>query len=264
MEATCSPSLVKRLKRIVKGARAWWHRNDLNRLALLFCSDKWGCHWYTPHYDRHFRHLKYKSLNILEIGVGGYQHSEIGGGSLKMWKAYFRKSAIVGIDLYDKTHFSEHRIDVRQCDQADADRLVQLSSEYGGFDIVIDDGSHLSDHVIKSFETLFPLLRPNGIYVVEDLQTAYWTTWGGGMENPNNSMAYFKGLVDGLNYMEYPIAGYKPTYFDENIVGISFVHNLVFIQKGKNDEKTNDPELIQREQAALVSAQTNSEACEHD
>jgi demethylmacrocin O-methyltransferase len=232
---------------VKRGVQGWRFRNDLNRLATLFGSDKWGSHWYTPHYDRYFRPLKSKRLNVLEIGVGGYEYLDIGGGSLRMWKAYFRNSRIVGIDIYDKSHRSEPRIDIRQCDQIDEDKLARLSDEYGGFDIVIDDGSHRSEHIIKSFEILFPRLRPNGIYVVEDTQTAYWRTWGGGMENPKTSMNYFKALVDGLNHAEYPIAGYQPTFWDRNIVEISFFHNMVFIQKGNNAEATNCPGAIENE-----------------
>jgi hypothetical protein len=250
------PSVARRLKRSLKGALAWWYRDDLNRLASHFKTDKWGSHWYTPLYDRYFRPLRTNRLNILEVGIGGAQISDVGGESLRMWKAYFRNSQIVGIDLFDKSQFREHRIDIRQCDQTDTDRLIRLSQEYGGFNIIIDDGSHISEHVIKTFETLFPLMRPNGIYVVEDLQTAYWPSWGGGFGNPNNSVAYFKRLVDGLNHVEYPIAGYTPSYFDTNIVEISFFHNLVFIRKGNNDENASNPEFIEREIAALESVET--------
>jgi hypothetical protein len=59
--------------------------------------------------------MKSRPLNILEIGVGGYSSSTEGATSLRMWKAYFRKSKIVGIDLYDKSSLSEHRIEIRQC-----------------------------------------------------------------------------------------------------------------------------------------------------
>ncbi len=247
------PSGYRRLVRIKKAALGWWCRNDLSRLALLFKTDKWGAHWYTQHYERYFGPLKNKPLNLLEIGVGGYEFLDEGGASLRTWKAYFRKGRIVGIDLYDKSHFSERRIDIRQCDQTDADALLRLSNEYGGFDIIIDDGSHLNEHVIKTFRVLFPLLRPNGIYVVEDIQTAYWPTWGGGIGNSHTSMAFFKSLADGLNYVEYPVADYEPTYFDKNIIEIAFFHNLIFIRKGNNDESANAPTLIQRELAAVPS-----------
>ena len=250
LKTNLSPSQYRYLVRIARAVLGWWYRNDLNRLALLFRTDKWGRHWYTQHYQRYFQPLKGKRLNVLEIGVGGYENSDVGGESLRMWKAYFRKSQIVGIDVYDKTHLREHRIDIRQCDQTDSEALLRLSSEYGGFDIIVDDGSHLNQHVIETFHVLFPLLRQNGIYVVEDTQTAYWPTWGGGIGNPSNSMAFFKKLVDGLNHVEYPIEGYEPDYFDQNIVEIAFFHNLIFIRKGNNGEKTNTPELIQRESVA--------------
>lgn len=73
------------------------------------------------------------------------------------------------------------------------------------------------------------------------------------MDNPKSSMNYFKALVDGLNHAEYPIAGYQPTFYDRNIVEISFFHNMVFIQKGNNDEASNHPALVEDEIAYLAS-----------
>jgi hypothetical protein len=259
LRANLRPSLYRRLVPPARAVLGWWYRNDLNRLALLFGTDKWGSHWYTQHYQRYFGSLRKKRLNILEIGVGGYERSGEGGGSLRMWKAYFRKSRIVGIDLYDKTHLREDRIDIRQCDQTDSEALLRLSREYGGFDIIIDDGSHLSEDVVKTFRLLFPLLQQNGFYVVEDTQAAYWPTWGGGISNPNNSMEFFKCLVNGLNHVEYPLAGYEPDYFERNIVEIAFFHNLIVIRKGNNDEKTNLPALLQQESEAASSLVTNPE-----
>jgi len=61
----------------------------------------------------------------------------------------------------------------------DTQFLDAMSRELGPFDIIIDDGSHMSHHIIASFNALFPHVRPGGIYVVEDLATAYWPTWGG-------------------------------------------------------------------------------------
>lgn len=242
-----SPSRYHRLDSAARTLLKWWWRNDLVRLALLFHTDKRGSHSYMQHYERFFRGLKDKKINLLEIGVGGFEHSDIGGESLRMWKAYFRKGRIVGIDIHDKTQFREHRIDIRQCDQTDSKVLQVLSGEYGGFDIVIDDGSHINEQVIKTFQILFPLMRSNGIYVIEDVQTSYWPTWGGGIDNPVSTMEFFKSLADGVNFAEYPIENFKPDYFDQNIIEIAFIHNLIFIRKGNNNEKTNSPEMIQRE-----------------
>lgn len=249
LKSHVSPAAYRRLANFARATLAWWHREDLSYLARLYRTDKWGSHWYTRHYQRYFEELKKKRLNILEVGVGGYQNVNCGAESLRMWKAYFRKSRIVGIDLYDKIGLSESRIDIRQCDQTDRDALIALDKEYGGFDIIIDDGSHLNEHVIATFQILFPLLRNNGIYVVEDTQTSYWPSWGGGIGNPLTSMAFLKSLVDGLNHIEYPIADYQPNYFDQHIVEIAFFHNLVIIRKGQNDEQSNTPELVVRELA---------------
>ncbi|HYP89238.1 MAG TPA: hypothetical protein VEQ59_13820, partial [Polyangiaceae bacterium] len=126
--------------------------------------------------------------------------------------------------------------------------LTRVIAEIGAPDIIIDDGSHLSEHVVHSFHILFPLLAPHGIYVVEDLQTSYWGleskitgNWGGSsdLSAPHTSMNFLKSLVDGLNYEEFPHDGYTPSYFDRNIVAIHFYHNLAFIQKGTNDEGSN-------------------------
>ncbi|HXC95083.1 MAG TPA: class I SAM-dependent methyltransferase [Edaphobacter sp.] len=230
------------------------YRNDLNQLARHFQTDKWGDHWYTQHYQRYFKPIKNRRLNLLEIGVGGYEDSTTGGESLRMWKTYFPKSKIVGIDLCDKSQFREHRIDIRQCDQTDANTIRQLSTEYGGFDIIIDDGSHLNEHVITTFQILFPLLRPNGIYSIEDTQTSYWPGWGGGMNSPESLTTYFKNLSDGLNHVEYPIENYIPDYFDRNIVEIAFFHNLIIVRKGNNDERANAPQLVRQEIEAARAA----------
>ncbi|HEY5381009.1 MAG TPA: class I SAM-dependent methyltransferase [Acidobacteriaceae bacterium] len=226
------------------------YRDDLNRLAPLYGTDKWGSHWYTPHYQRYLGPLRKQHLNLLEIGVGGEAMVDYGGASLRMWKRFFPNARIVGIDIFDKRHFSEPRIDVRICDQTDAQALRKLSEEYGGFDIIIDDGSHVNEHVIGTFRTLFPLLRPNGIYAIEDTQTSYWPSYGGGRAKPDTLLNFFKGLTDCLNYAEYSSDGYMPDSFERSIVEMAFFHNLVIVRKGINDERSNQPEVVRAEMEA--------------
>ena len=118
-----------------------------------------------------------------------------------------------------------------------------MAQEIGTIDIVIDDGSHYNEHVIKTFKVLFPLLGPRGIYAVEDTQTSYWSEvagepWGGSsdLSAPFTTMNFFKSLVDGLNFEEFTLPDYRPTYFDRHIVSMHFYHNLVFVYKGLNNE----------------------------
>jgi hypothetical protein len=221
------------------------YAKNLNKLATIYGSDKWGTnfnkwgtnsdkfgpHWYTKYYQKHFRHLRKKRLNVLEIGV-------LKGESLRMWKRYFPKSQIFGIDILDARNIEESRIKIFQGDQGDECFLEDVFKLIGSLDIIIDDGSHQNKHVICSFQTLFPLLNDGGIYVVEDLQTSYWPSFGGDskdLNNPNTSMNFFKSLTDGLNYEEYENKEYIPNYFDKHIESIHFYHNLVFIYKSCNE-----------------------------
>src|SRR6185503_3954085 len=113
--------------------------------------------------------------------------------------------------------------------QTDADFLRKVVREIEAIDIIIDDGSHYNEHVITTFKLLFPLLNISGIYVVEDTQTSYWPgdEWGGSsnLAAPHTSMSFFKSLIDGLNYEEFTLDDYAPTYLDKHIVGMHFYHN---------------------------------------
>lgn len=221
-------------------------RNDVATLAVAFGTDKEGSHHYGRHYQYHFAPLRQKKLNVLEIGVGGYDQPQAGGESLRMWKAYFPKSLIFGIDIHDKSCHNDDRIKTFKGSQTDEMFLLEVAKQIGSIDIIIDDGSHLNNDVIATFKILFPLLSPKGLYVVEDLQTSYWDRvanicWGGSknLDASHTSMNFFKRLVDKLNYEEFTLDGYVPDYFDKHIVSMHFYHNLVFIYKGSNDEGSN-------------------------
>ena len=223
-------------------ARLRWGRN-LPALATYFGTDKWNSHWYADRYQRHFEPLRGRRLRLLEIGVGGYGNPLAGGESLRMWKAYFPRALVFGLDLADKRVHDERRIRTLRGSQTDEALLQDLSRRFGPFDIVIDDGSHRNADVIRTFEILFPLLAPDGKYVIEDLQTAYWPKFGGaapGEHGAPTSMSFLKNLLDGLNHREFTgeSAG-RDGRFDATIVGMHFYHNLVFIQKGVNDEPSN-------------------------
>lgn len=234
-------------KRQTRSLIGFFVRKNLTQLALVHGTDKQIGHHYAQHYQHHFEPLRRKKLNILEIGIGGYHKPKSGGRSLRMWKSYFPKSNIFGIDIYDKTPHDEKRIKTFQGSQTDTRFLQQVVEEMGSVDIIIDDGSHHNDHVITTFKFLFPLLADNGIYVVEDTQTSYWGAkvqdmdYGGSndLTAPHTSMNYLKSLIDGLNHEEFLLDDYVPTYFDKHITAMHFYHNLVFIYKGRNNEGSN-------------------------
>ncbi|MFI6999211.1 class I SAM-dependent methyltransferase [Nocardia sp. NPDC050175] len=174
-------------------------------------------------------------MTILEIGVGGYDDLRRGGESLRMWKRYFPRATIYGLDIIDKTTLSEPRLTVLQGDQSSPADLERVIRATGPLDIIIDDGSHVSAHVITAFNTLFPVLRDGGVYVVEDLQTSYWPHFGGqtsAYDDTSTSMGFLKNMVDGLNFEE--IGGRDPARTDASIKGMHFYHNMAFIEKAEN------------------------------
>jgi hypothetical protein len=212
---------------------------DLGRLALRYASDKWGAiHRFTPHYERHFRPLRDQVVRVLEIGIGGYDNLTPGGGSLKMWKRYFNRGRIYGVDIFDKSHVNEARIQALRGRQDDRDFLRGLAEEHGPFDIVIDDGSHINEHVRASFEVLFPYVRNGGFYVIEDLWTSYLPGWGGDPvpgASAETSLELVKALVDALHHEERS----EPTAADHvgrDLVSLHVYHNIVFLEKGVNRE----------------------------
>ncbi|MBS4041272.1 MAG: class I SAM-dependent methyltransferase [Flavobacteriales bacterium] len=226
----------------LRSFKAFFFPFDLNKLAKIHGSDKFGIHFYTQHYQHFFQKLKFKKINLLEIGVGGYDDPIRGGKSLRMWKSYFPFAKIISIDIYDKSKLEENRIKIYKGSQIDIELLEKISNDIGEFDIIIDDGSHENEHVIKSFEYLFPKLKIGGFYVIEDTQTSYWSSYGGSSENFNKKgtiYEFFKSKIDSLNYAEFEIENYQPNYYDKNIIAIHFFHNMIFIHKGENNEHSN-------------------------
>jgi len=215
---------------------------DLRRLAKIAGTKDFGGYGATALYERTFRPRRWQKLNLLEIGVGGYD-DQSGGKSLRLWNAFFPRAQIAAIDIYDKTALSGGRVQVYQCSQIDKPGLDRIARIYGGFDIIIDDGSHLNEHQIRSFELLFPHLKPGGLYVVEDTQTSYWEGFGGGPvgspAHTRSCVSWFRSLVDGLNHAEYPDPNYRPTRYDREIVSLTFAHNLIVIEKGDNAKPSN-------------------------
>ena len=107
--------------------------------------------------------------------------------------------------------------------------------------IIIDDGSHENEHVRISFDVLFPYLRTGGLYVIEDMQTAYIPRFGGtagGIAGPDTSIGLLKRLLDDMHHHEQePKADGPPTITENQVVGVRVYRNIAFVEKGVNGEK---------------------------
>lgn len=149
---------------------------------------------YFQIYEREMGRFLQKPISFLEIGI-------FKGGSIPMWKEYFPQGStltFIDIDPACKDHQIEDT-NVRIGNQADPDFLNALAEEFGPFDLVLDDGSHINAHQIKSFETLWPHLKNGGLYMVEDCHTSYWPGFGGGYRNEASFIEYGKRLIDTMH-----------------------------------------------------------------
>ena len=204
-------------------------------------TDKWKI--YLLEYERLFSAYKNKDLFLFEIGVQN-------GGSLEIWKEYFLNAKLfVGCDVNkDCTQLSyeDSRIIVLVGD-VDTDsiqrKVLDLAESY---DLMIDDGSHLSSDIVKSFLRYFTYLADGGIYIVEDLHCSYWAEFEGGLFDPYSSISFFKRLADIINHESWGVvksrtdllAGFFSVYnveIEEDVLkhihSIEFINSMCVIRK---------------------------------
>jgi hypothetical protein len=176
---------------------------------------------YMEYYWWHLHHWAQQPVTLLEIGV--FQ-----GQSLKMWESLFPNGAIHALDINPECvqYANPPRTTVTIGSQADPAALEQwAASAAAPIDLIVDDGSHIMEHLRISFLHLFPKLRPGGIYVLEDLGTCYWANYGGELRHPLTMIEFLKSLVDNVNY-ECSNLG-NPLAIDH----IHFYNNICFVYK---------------------------------
>ena len=215
-----------------------------------------------------FRHEP--DLTLLEIGANT-------GESLHLWAAYFPNiKSIYGVrwgitdkqmkpctagDVCGKIHL----IDADQSKHSHLQSVVvkslgslkfsldmaSLSWVGTGYGVVIDDGSHIPRHMLLTFQTLWPYVRPGGVYILEDIGFSYsdrpgkiygYTIGDGGVgkPSPGNLVEKFKQLADVVaRPWCMPRANF--TVFtrevDSTIWSVQFVSGVIIVQKQTADQQ---------------------------
>jgi hypothetical protein len=212
----------------------------LSLLLRMSLSDKHqpSEHQYGHTYGALFRRFKYRPIKLLEIGIGGNDR-RLGGESLNAWQAYFPFARIIGCDIEDKRKLATPRTAIYRLDQSSREQLEELCRKEQPFDIIIDDGSHLSKHQLLSFMVLFPSLSPRGLYIIEDVQTSYWSGgWEGApVASPqfgNTCVGYFLELTKYINHREFKDlegADLQMLQVAKTVEQVIFEHNLIIVRK---------------------------------
>ena len=165
--------------------------NQLNLLCDKYGSDKgevssklnpypWPSHNYTDFYSLVFGLRRNEIKTIVECGIGTNNpalKSSMGvegkpGASLRMWREYFPNAQVYGADIDKRILFEEERIKTFYVDQTNPESIKYMWDEIkkANFDVIIDDGLHTSKAAITLFENSFKKLKPNGIYIIEDVK----------------------------------------------------------------------------------------------
>ena len=177
-------------------------------------------------YERHFGRFVGQPLTFLEIGAGN-------GGSSQMWKRWFGPLArIVTIDINEVCRqYADEQVSVRIGDQSDASFLQSILDEFGAPDAILDDGSHQMPHVTASFEFLYDRMTATGVYMIEDMHTAYWPDYGGGRGDPRSMIERFKGLIDDLNADHVRDGSVAPTSFTNKTIAMTAYDSILVFEK---------------------------------
>lgn len=239
------------------------NRKTLEEILREAKSDRVNRHGYHRYYEKAlapFREME--GLRLLEIGV-------LRGQTLQAWAEYFQRPARIFSAAYGtkanveaaKRQVCEYNnalcslVNIHRTNQSDPGDLARLvraadADDVGGtgFDIIIDDGSHVPMHQLTSFKHLFPHIRPGGLYVVEGVETSYRSVRstlhgtefgpaGVGASPVVSAVEKFKQLVDvtmrkHFSYPEYTVFGEE---VDKDVAEVRFGDGLIFIIKKPAD-----------------------------
>lgn len=209
--------------------KSLWHLYDTHAGKV---ADKWSN--YIDNYERILLEYRDKPISLLEIGVQN-------GGSLEIWAKYFtRANVIIGCDINPacrQLDYDDPRIKIVignvTSDATESDILDYADA----FDIIIDDGSHQSGDIIRSFAKYFPHVAENGIYIIEDLCCSYWQDYNGGLYHPHAPQAFLKHLTDIINQQHWGLdkshSDYLSNFFTHHGLYISddtlsTIHSILF------------------------------------
>jgi hypothetical protein len=160
--------------------------SELCNLFYKYRSDKCPAifHSYSPVYYDILKDKKNDFKHILEIGIGTNEimqpisgpNYQI-GSSLKAWRDFFCNSTVFGLDINQNVLFEEERIKCFFADQSKSESLEeaifninQFTKSTIEYDFILDDGSHVVEHMLLTFHTLKKYLKTGGIYIIEDIQ----------------------------------------------------------------------------------------------
>lgn len=199
---------------------------SLHDILVYHGSDKATHHEYDKAYEPVFNPLRHQPISLLEIGVED-------GHSMATWAEYFThpKTRIVGLAYKNKLKetLDDQRMQIAYGSQ-DSPTVQRELARKGNYSIIIDDGSHVPSHQWNSFNALWPFVMPGGLYIIEDVETNYWSTgtsiYGHKLASEHNIMGNFKAIIDTAVNSEFSTG-----VDSSDVESISFHRNCIMLRK---------------------------------
>ena len=148
-------------------------------------------HDYLKFYEGEFAPIRDVPIKLLEIGVQT-------GSSILLWLEYFPNAKVFGVDINFLKFPTADRYTFVHGDQSSPEFWDSFVTYHGaGWDVIIDDGGHCSGQIIPSFNSLWPHVKPGGVYIIEDLAQAYVESF----QTPGfpNHMDFVSQLLHSIN-----------------------------------------------------------------
>lgn len=145
---------------------------ELTAIGTDTYTDKAYFHNFTSVYERFLFDKRDSIQRMIEIGV-------LRGSSIQMWERYLPNAKILGLDV-NPVYFSERelgpRVTLAVCDATRENEVKSVLDSTGiapgSVDIIIDDGSHIVSHQVRTMGLMWKYVKPGGLYVIEDMHTA--------------------------------------------------------------------------------------------
>jgi hypothetical protein len=90
--------------------------------------------------------------------------------------------------------------------------------------------------VMASFQFLYPRTAAGGVYMVEDLHTAYWNEYGGGAHRAGSFIEFCKSLIDELN-ADHSRKQVPVTAFTKSTLSMHFYDSVAVFARGRHLKK---------------------------
>jgi len=162
------------------------------------------CLGYTKFYSPRIEPIRNDTFKMLEIGICDWRFPF---ASSKIFLRYFPNMEYWGLDNFGdgkEESLKKRLVEIEEInklggnivfgDQGDPnclkETLDEITKNGKGLRLVIDDGSHKTDDIWTSLETIWPYVEVNGTYIIEDL-TSCWPFPYGSLVGVNNSDVWF-------------------------------------------------------------------------